>query len=134
MNGIIIIANSNGQSVSPWKIPLWIFTIASVFLPAVNSAFQFFMASVINLTSLSDILYILDILLSNFAGSHHRLFVVNLLNGYIFQPLLALLDDVLINILLSQLFHLFPFGTFSIRRETVRNVQESYKSLSNLCD
>ena len=37
------IMNSQGDSASPWKIPLWIFVSARLFPPAVNSTLQFFM-------------------------------------------------------------------------------------------
>ena len=33
-SGIIAITNSNGNSASLWKIPLWIFTSGQLFLPA----------------------------------------------------------------------------------------------------
>ena len=52
LSGIIAITNSKGDSAS------WIFTTAYVFLPAVNSILQFFMTSVINFITLSNILYI----------------------------------------------------------------------------
>ena len=58
LSGIIVITYNNGESVFLWKIPLWIFTSAKVFPPAFNSTFQFFIASVMNFMTLSDILYI----------------------------------------------------------------------------
>ena len=56
---IIAITNSNGHSVSPWKILLWIFTSVKLFPLAVSSTLQFFIISSINLMISSDILYIL---------------------------------------------------------------------------
>ena len=58
MSGIIAIITSNGESASPWKMPCWIFTSAKVFLLTVNSTVQFFMVSMMNFMTLSDILYI----------------------------------------------------------------------------
>ena len=40
LSGIMAITNSNGDCASPWNMPLWIFTSAKVFPPAVNSTFQ----------------------------------------------------------------------------------------------
>ena len=40
-SGIIAITNSNGDSATPWKIPLWIFTSAQRFPPAVSSTSDF---------------------------------------------------------------------------------------------
>ena len=37
LSGIIAITNSNGDSASPWKIPLWIFPSAQLFHLSVNS-------------------------------------------------------------------------------------------------
>ena len=56
LNGIISITNSEGEFASPWKIPFWIFTAAKIFPPAINSTFQFFIATVKNVMTLSDIL------------------------------------------------------------------------------
>ena len=53
---------------------LWIFT-SSRFCPStVNSVFPFFMPFLMNFKILSDILYILEILLSKIAEPYHRLF------------------------------------------------------------
>ena len=41
--------NCNGERASLWKMPLWIFTSAKVFPPAVIATFQFFKASVMKL-------------------------------------------------------------------------------------
>ena len=54
LSGIIAIKNSNRDNASPWNIPLWIFTSAFV-----SSTQQFFMVSLINFWTLSNILYIL---------------------------------------------------------------------------
>ena len=59
----------NGETASPWKIPLWIFPSGKVFLPAVYSNFQFFMVSVMNFMTLSNTLYIIIIIIiNNFLG------------------------------------------------------------------
>ena len=60
LSGVTAISNNDDDSASSWKIPLWIFSTAKVFPPAVNYTFQFFMASVVNFMTLSDILYILS--------------------------------------------------------------------------
>ena len=52
------ITNSNSESPSSWKIPLWIINLAKRFSLAVNSTFHFFMISLVNFMTLSDILYI----------------------------------------------------------------------------
>ena len=59
LGGIIAIINSNGDSVSPWIIPLWIFVSAKLFPPAFNSTFQVYMAFSIEFMTSYDILYIL---------------------------------------------------------------------------
>ena len=59
LNGIIAITNSNGFSASPWNIPLWIFTSAKLFPPAVNSTLQVSTVFSIKFMTLSGILYIL---------------------------------------------------------------------------
>ena len=53
------ITNSNGNSASPENMPLWIFTFAKLFPPAVNSTLQVCMVFLINCTNWSVILYIL---------------------------------------------------------------------------
>ena len=53
LSNIIAITNSNGESASPLKMPL------SIFPRAVNSTFQFSIASVINFMTFLDILNIL---------------------------------------------------------------------------
>ena len=58
LSGVIAITNSHNESASPWKMDLWIFTSAQAFYPAVNSTFQFYVASIMNLMTLLDIIYI----------------------------------------------------------------------------
>ena len=43
LNGIMAIINSNDDCASLWNILLWIFVLAKLLLPAVNSTFQVFM-------------------------------------------------------------------------------------------
>ena len=43
LSGIMAIMNSNSDSASPWKIPLWSFASAKLFPPAVNFILQIFM-------------------------------------------------------------------------------------------
>ena len=59
LSDIIAIRNSKGEWPSPWKIPLWIFVLAKLLPPAVNSTLQVFMVFSIKFMTLSDILYIL---------------------------------------------------------------------------
>ena len=47
MSGIIAITKGYGVSLSSWKMPPWIFTSIKFFPFAINSAFQFLLASVI---------------------------------------------------------------------------------------
>ena len=70
LSDIIAIINSNGDSASPWNIPLWIFASAQLFLPAVNSTLQVFMFFSIKFMSSSDILYILRQLIIQLCGDH----------------------------------------------------------------
>ena len=57
--GIMAITNSNGDSASPWNMPLWIFTSAKLFPPAVNFTLQVSIVFSINCWIWSGILYIL---------------------------------------------------------------------------
>ena len=59
LSDIIAFINSNDDSASPWNIPLWIFTSAKLFPPAVNSTRQVFLVFSIKFMTSSDILYIL---------------------------------------------------------------------------
>ena len=59
LSGIIAITNSNGDSASPWNMPLWIFTSAKIFPSAVNSTLQVSVFFSINFMTSSGILYIL---------------------------------------------------------------------------
>ena len=61
--------NNNGDSVSPWNIPLWIFTSAKLFTPAVSSILHFSMVISINFMTLPDILYILRQSFIQFCGT-----------------------------------------------------------------
>ena len=59
LSAIMAITNSNGDSASPWNMPLWIFASANLFPPAVNSPLLVYMVFSINYTTWSGILYIL---------------------------------------------------------------------------
>ena len=92
-NGIIAITNSNGDSASPWNMPLWIFTSVKLFPPAVISTLQFSMVFSINFMTSPDILYILKQSVFQLCGTiSYAFFVVNTRH-------FALLEDVLINVL-----------------------------------
>ena len=52
----MVIINSNGDSASPWNIPLWIFASAKLLPPAVNSTLRVFMLFSIKFMTSSDIL------------------------------------------------------------------------------
>ena len=58
LSGIITITNSNGDSISPWKIPLWIFTSVKLFRLAVRLILQFCVVFSIDFMNSSNILYI----------------------------------------------------------------------------
>ena len=58
LSGIMPITNSNGDSASPWNIPLCIFPYVKLFPPAVNSTSQVCMVFSINCTTWSGILWI----------------------------------------------------------------------------
>ena len=70
LSGIMAIMNCNGDSVSPWNIPLWIFASTKLLPLAVNSTFLVFMVFSIKFMTSSDILYIL----LSFAGPCHMPF------------------------------------------------------------
>ena len=58
-SGMVTTTNRNGDSASPWNIPLWIFTSAKLFPSAVNSTLKFFMVFSTNFMTSPDILKIL---------------------------------------------------------------------------
>ena len=64
LGGVIAITNIIGDSASPWNIPLWIYTSARLFPPAVNSTLQISMVSSMDLIIWLDILCILSLLSS----------------------------------------------------------------------
>ena len=59
LSGIMAIMDSNGESVSPWNISLWIITSGKLFPLAVNSSLQVYMAFSIKFMTSCNILYIL---------------------------------------------------------------------------
>ena len=59
--GIIAIKNSNGDSASPWNMPLRIFTTVKLFPPAVNSTLQISMVFSINCMTWSGIIIIIRV-------------------------------------------------------------------------
>ena len=126
MCGIIAITSSNGKSVSPWKMPLWIFTSGELFPPAVNSTFQLFIASVMNFMTLLDILNIFRLfcytgLLDYITG----LFVIIPYNGLIFLPCFALSE--MCWSMSSKSAVLGPCGVLFVLWETV-SIQASSRS------
>ena len=58
-SGIMAIMNSKGDSVSPWKMPPWIFVSAMLLPPAVSPTLQVFMFCSMKFMTSCDILYIL---------------------------------------------------------------------------
>ena len=65
-SGIMAIMNSNSDSTSPWKIPLWIIASAKLLPPAVNSTLQIFMVFSIKFMTSFDILLLLSLLLLSY--------------------------------------------------------------------
>ena len=59
LSGIIGITNNNGDSASPWNLPLWIFTSAKLFPPVVVSTHQVRMIFSINCTTWLGIIIII---------------------------------------------------------------------------
>ena len=59
LSGIMAIMNSKGDSVSPWKIPLWVFISAKLLPPAVSSTLQVCMVFSVKFMTSCDILYII---------------------------------------------------------------------------
>ena len=72
-SSIIAITNSNGDSATPWYIPLLIFASAKHFPPVVNSTFLVF---IVFSTKLMDLVSgsIWGSLLSSISGPYHMLF------------------------------------------------------------
>ena len=68
LSGIMAIMNSKGDRASPWKIPLWIFTLANL-PPAVHSTLQVFMLLLMKFMTSSDILYILRLFIIQLCGT-----------------------------------------------------------------
>ena len=61
LSNIMAITNCNGDSASPWNMPLWIFTSAKLCPPPVNSTLQVCRVFSINCMTWSGILYILRV-------------------------------------------------------------------------
>ena len=59
LSGIMAFMNSKGDSVSPWKIPLWIFASAKILAPVVSSTLQVCMVLSMKFMTSCYILYIL---------------------------------------------------------------------------
>ena len=74
LSGIIATINCNGDSASPWNIPVWIFASAKLLVLAVNSTFQVFMVFSMKFITSSDICTFCGSLLSSFAGLYHMPF------------------------------------------------------------
>ena len=122
LSGIIAITNSNGDSASPWKIPLWIFTTAKLFSPVVNYTLQISIVISINLMTLPDILYILRQSITQFSGTiwYAFLWLIHATPtfsvsfycrwGYVEQYIVAIL------------FIWFPCGIHSVLRGTDRSL------------
>ena len=104
LSGINTITKSNGDSASPWKMPLWIFIFAKLFPPVVSSALQFF----INFMTLSDILWILrQSIIQNWVTILYAVFsqsTLLLLFSVSFCCPWGCVDQCIVDVL----FHLFP--------------------------
>ena len=86
LSNIIAIATNSGQSESPWKITIWIFTPARAWPPAINSTLQFSMTFMMKFMISSDILYIFKHYYSRLRGHIIGFLVVNPCHGFIFPP------------------------------------------------
>ena len=79
LSGIIAITKSIGDSISHWKIPLWIFTSA-LFPPTVSSIFQFSMVFSMKFMTSPDILYTLRQSGIYGAEQYHMAFLYSILD------------------------------------------------------
>ena len=70
---MVALTNTNGESASHLKMPFWIVISAKVFLPAVKSSFQFFMASTMNLMTFCISRIFSDNVLSRIPETYRRL-------------------------------------------------------------
>ena len=75
-SGIMVITDSNGDSASPWNMPLW------------NPTHQVYMVFSINFMSWLGILYIFDSVLSSFGGPYRKIFIVNPRHSFYFRLVL----------------------------------------------
>ena len=102
MNSIIDITKVIAKAYLP---EIYLCQFLTLFPPADNSTYQFFVASVLNFRTLSDISYILNILLSRISGPYRRSFCNQSTPWQYFPPLSSLVVDVLIS--KSPVNHLF---------------------------
>ena len=73
IDSFIAITNSNGDSASPWNIPLRIFTSVKLFLHAVSSIHQFFIVILINFMTSQSIMQLYETLSNTFSLSIHTI-------------------------------------------------------------
>ena len=150
------IMNSKGDSASPWKIPLWIFVSAKLFLPAVNSTLQVFM--VFSMKFMTYILYILRHFIIQLCGTMSYAFLqsiqaiarcffvwscfrlacvdlcrVTLLCLWIRCGIISVLQEINLGLLGSNrslpLFVLLIFSTLSVSKLWVYNCLEQFLCL-----
>ena len=105
-------SNSNGDSLFPWNIPLWIFALAKLFPPAIIfPVFHCFHGELYDIVEYSCTFW--DSQLSSFVGSYLMPFCCQSTRWQHFSSPLALLENVLI-IKVDLLFLLLPCGILSV--------------------
>ena len=130
LSGIITITNSNGDSTSPWKISLWIFTSFKFFSfycqfdsPVLQGIFD-------KLNDLMpDILYILNSLLSSFAGLYHMPFCSQSTPSLVFVVSFCCPWECLDQYIVGLLYLWSSRGILSNPQGTVCSLLENCKSL-----
>ena len=117
--------NSNGDSASPWNMPLWIVTYVKLLPYAVNSTFQVFMIFSIKFMTISDILYFFRQFIINICGNISLAFCSQS------RPLLDFSDWYWSRLWSSDLRKItllclwILFGMFSVPQGTIRGLLAS---------
>ena len=119
LSGIIAIIN---------RRCFWIFTSAKIFLPAVISIYQFFMASVMKFITLSDILYIFRYLIVQVFMTISYSFCCWSMPWLNFSVLFCSLWGCAEQCTVSYLFLLFTCDILSVLPATVYSIQASCRS------
>ena len=132
LNGIIAIRNSNDDSTSPWKMPLWIFTADKFFFPS-SSQFHFPWLPWWSLWFCRISCTFSDELLSRIVGPYHRPFSFSIHTMTTFFRLVLLSLRMHWLVYSKSLFPLFSRIILSVLLGTIRGTL-AIDLLPNMCD